>query len=374
MSENVLKYQCTACGGSVHFEPNSQMIVCDYCDTKYPENYFDNKKEIDTNDDGTINEKINDNDKIDWRTAGFVTERDVVEGQVGYICTSCGAEILSDGSTAATECLYCSNPVVLSDNVSGMLKPDFVIPFKLDKKAAQKQLKNFYNKKVLLPNAFKSKNRISKITGMYVPFWLFSAKGDGWVVFDAQKSSSRRSGDYIVTTTDHYKAEREGSLEFIKIPVDASLKMEDNYMDGLEPYNYSELKEFSSVYMSGFLADKFDVDVENCSKRVIARVKNSTVEKMKSTVIGYSKTVTRASNINMQTNDIRYVMLPVWILNTEYKGKFYHFAVNGQTGKVSGDLPISKIKQSVWFFLVTAVSFMIFSQFGRLLVSSMSGG
>ncbi len=374
MSENVLKYQCTACGGSVHFEPNSQMIVCDYCDTKYPENYFDDKKETDTNDDGTINEKINDADKIDWRKAGFVTERDVVEGQVGYICTSCGAEILSDGSTAATECLYCSNPVVLSNNVSGMLKPDFVIPFKLDKKEAQKRLMSFYNRKVLLPSAFKQKNRISKITGMYVPFWLFSADGVGWAIFDAQRSSSSRSGDYIVTTTNHYKAEREGSIEFIKIPVDASLKMEDNYMDGLEPYDYSELKEFSPAFMSGFLADKFDVDVERCSKRVLARIKNTTVETMKSTVRGYSKTVTRSSNVNMQTKDIRYVMLPVWVLNTEYNGKRYHFAVNGQTGKVAGDLPISKIKQVLWFSLVTIFSFALFALFGKLLLSMMSGG
>ena len=347
MADTMLRYQCPKCTGPMHFDTGKQMVICDYCESEYPESYFAEKEK--KTSDAEISEK---DEQVDWSKEGFVREKEESMGQqCGFTCSSCSAEVISDGNTAATECMYCGNPIVLTDNVTGIMKPDMVIPFKLDKKAAEEKLLGFYNKKILLPKAFKDANRIKKIVGMYVPFWLFSAKGVGDIAFTGETSSSRRSGDYVITTTKHYVINREGSLDFVKIPVDASLKMEDNYMDGLEPYNYADLKEFSPSYMAGFFADKFDVDVEECGIRAIKRVKNTTRQSLKDTVKGYSNVRVSTENLSMEDRVVNYAMLPVWMLNTKYNDKMYHFAINGQTGKVSGDLPIDKKRKRAIFWL-----------------------
>ena len=349
MAENMLKYQCPACGGPVHFDVGTQMIVCEHCDRKYPKDIFNEQTSEETSDSA---------ERVDWRVEGVVTEHEFMEEQAGFICTSCGAEVVSDGNTAATECMYCGNPIVLTDNVSGMVKPDLILPFKIDKEQAEKMLKSFYDKKLLLPSTFKDKNRIKKIAGMYVPFWLFSGKGGGFLHMDGRTSTTRRDGDYEVTTTKHYDVRRAGTVDFENIPVDASEKMEDNYMDGLEPYDYSGLEDFSPSYMAGYFADKFDVSVDDCARRAEIRVVNSTKNAMRDTVTGYSAEHEIGSDIRLVAEDVRYALLPVWMLNTKYNNKMYHFAINGQTGKVSGDLPIDIIKKRILQLVLTALAYI----------------
>ena len=350
MAETMLEYQCPACNGHMHFNTEKQMVVCEYCGSQYPESYFKNETE-----QTQTKEK---QEKTDWKKESKVRENVVLENQAGFICNACGAEVVSDGNTVATECMYCGNPVVLKSNASGIVKPDLVLPFKIDKAKAEKMLKSFYNKKFLLPSAFKDNNRIQKIAGMYVPFWLFSGKGDGHIYMDGKTSTTSRDGDYKVTTTNHYDVRRAGTVEFNNIPVDASKKMEDNYMDGLEPYDYSELKDFSSSYMAGFFADKFDVSVDECEKRAETRTINSTKKAMRDTVKGYSSVTEKSSDITLVTEDVKYTMLPVWMLNTKYNDKMYHFAINGQTGKVSGDLPIDKVKKRILQLILTLVAYV----------------
>lgn len=347
MEENTLKLQCEACGGALQFDTTSQNIVCEFCGTEYAKDHFTLKKEVEEMEafEREQNNIIKEDAKVDWRIEGFVKERESLDGQTGYSCTSCGAEIVSDQNTVATECMYCGNPVVLNDNSTGMLKPDLIIPFKINKAQAEKTLKEFYNKKFLLPKAFKDKNRISKITGMYVPFWLYSGQGSGYIQADGRKVRTHRSGDIETTTTSHYNVIREGTLNFNKVPVDASIKMEDRYMDGLEPFNYNDLVEFEPTYMAGFFGDKFDVNVDECAVRAEKRVTESTKNIMSSTIKGYTSAPLTNSDIKLVANDVRYALLPVWVLNTKYNDVMYHFAINGQTGKVSGDLPIDKNKK-----------------------------
>ncbi len=366
MTEELIKYQCPSCHGPLHFEPSKQMIVCDYCQSEYEENYFDKAEETSETEDETTVRIETKSEPIDWKKDGIVTEKEVLENQSGFVCTSCGAEVVSDGNTAATECMYCGNPIVITENVKGMVKPDLILPFKINKQQAEDMLKQFYNKKYLLPKTFKDQNRIKKIAGVYVPFWLFTGKGDGRIVADGRNVSVRRSGDYRIEETTHYHVEREGSLSFEKIPTDASKKMEDNYMDGLEPYNYNELVEFAPQYMAGFFADKFDVSVEDCAERAKVRMINSTKDALRRTITGYSSAPEISSHFEMMDEDVKYAMLPVWVLNTKHEGKMYHFAINGQTGKVSGDLPIDKVKQVLYSILLTLAFFIPFSIIGYL--------
>ncbi len=357
MVESVLKYQCTACGGPVHFDTETQMIICDYCGSSYPESHF-------------TSETKEEKSETDWKDKSGELHRETIEMHAGFSCSNCGAEVVMDENTMATECMYCGNPIVITNKVSGMIRPDLVIPFQIDKEQAQQLLKEFYRKKVLLPSTFKSRNRVKKITGMYVPFWLFSGKSEGSMYFQAGKERTYTSGSYRVTETSHYDVHRSGGIEYSRIPVDASKKMEDNYMDGLEPYDYTALTEFSPSYMVGFFADKYDMDVHSCRDRAITRVIKSTRIALRNTAIGYDYAIEQSAHtkINVSDDEIKYVLLPVWILNTKYKDKMYHFAINGQTGKVSGDLPIHKMKKRLLKLVLTVAAFALYFGLSYLLM------
>ena len=184
--------------------------------------------------------------------------------------------------------------------------------------------------------------------GVYVPFWLFDCNADGTVHFNATRVSTWRSGDYRYTKTSHFLVIRGGHMAFEKIPVDASEKMDDSYMDSLEPFDYRELTEFGTAYLSGFLADRFDVSAKDSAPRASRRVKQSLEDGLRSTVHGYASVTTRSTDIHTSDSQVKYAMLPVYILNTKYKDKPYFFAMNGQTGKFVGKLPISWGRFFAW--------------------------
>ncbi len=380
MSETMLKYQCPKCGGTLEFNPTKQMLVCEFCESEFHEDIFKPKTEPTAQAPGAADaqgqepnmddSQYEQNDtRVDWKVEGYVKKQEVMGDQPGFNCTSCGAVVVSDGNTVATECMYCGNPVVIAGNVSGMVKPDMVIPFRIEKEKAEQLLKDFYKGKKLLPDAFTSGNRVKKITGMYVPFWLFSCNGNGNAKYTAKKVRSWSSGGYRYVETKIYSAYRSGTMAFEKIPVDASTKMEDDYMDGLEPYDYRDFKDFNTMYMAGYFSDKFDVDVSTSSVRADARVRESVVNALKETVKGYSSVTCDTASVNMVGEDIHYALLPVWMLNTKYEGKMYQFAINGQTGKVSGNLPVDKGKLLKYRLLITLAGLIPFGAIAYWLFS-----
>ena len=280
----------------------------------------------------------------DWGAEG--------EGMKAYNCPSCGAQLICDATTAATSCPYCGNPTVVPGQFAGTLKPDFVIPFKLSREDAIQRLKQHYKGKVFLPKSFSSENHLQEISGVYVPFWMFSGKAEGDVHFDATRSRTYKSGDYRITETDHYDAYRAGSLAFEKIPVDGSEKMPDEHMDSIEPYDYSELKPFSTAYLPGFLADKFDVTAEDSRQRADSRCAGTLRSALEKTVSGYETCSARESNTTIKRGKVHYALMPVWMLNTKWRGKDFLFAMNGQTGKLVGDLPVDKGRYWAMFFAI----------------------
>ena len=238
---------------------------------------------------------------------------------------------------------------MLGGKLSGKLKPEYILPFKMDKNAAIAQLTKYYKGKAFLPKAFKSQNHIAEIQGVYVPFWLFDAEADARGSYDGQVSESHREGDYRVTTTQHYDVRREGTATFARVPVDGSSKMPDEHMDSIEPFDYSELKPFSTAYLPGFLADRYDEDAKTCADRAKIRIENSTAEALRQTLSEYAVVDTREENINVRMKKAHYTLLPVWMLHTRWKEQDFLFAMNGQTGRLIGDLPVDKGRVAAWF-------------------------
>ena len=363
MPSQITNFQCPACSGPLRFDEKSGKLRCDYCGSVYTvqevEALFKDKLE----QAAAASAQQAAKEEAQAAAAAAHAEEyggdewaqeQAQAGMKAYNCPSCGAELICDATTAATSCPYCGNPTVVPAQFHGMLKPDYILPFKLDKEAAKTALKNFYRGKRLLPRAFTTENHIEEIKGVYVPFWLFDGQGDADLRFQATKVRSYRSGDYQVTVTDHYDVRRAGTVDFSRIPADSSRKMPDAHMDAIEPFDFSELKPFSTAYMPGFLAERYDVDVEECEKRARLRAVNTTEQIVAGTVRGYSSCAPMGKNVLMRRSAVKYVMLPVWLLSTRWNGKSFLFAMNGQTGKLIGDLPVSMARYWGWFAAIAA--------------------
>ncbi len=344
MPTELTNYQCPACTGPLHFDGATGKLVCDYCGSSYDVAqiealYAEKNKKAET----AFNAKEEKGSGDGWDTSDLGSgEWGAEDGMKQYNCPSCGAELVCDANTAATSCPYCGNPTVVPGQFSGMRKPDYVLPFKLNQQDAQKALLQHYKGKRLLPGQFKSAGVVKEIKGVYVPFWMYDGTAEADVTFEGVKNSTYRSGDYEITKSAHYDVHRAGIVPFEKVPVNASSKMKDEYMDALEPFDYEELKTFSQAYLPGFLADKYDKEAEALADKADQRVENTAVNIMKQTVEGYSTVTVKSKAVRLERGKVHYALLPVYLLTVKWKDNDYLFAVNGRSAKTVGELPVDK--------------------------------
>ena len=352
--EVLQQYKCPCCDGSIEFDSSIQRMKCPYCGTEFEMETlqaYDQELQQDTEDE------------MSWDTAaGGAWNEGETEGLRVYVCQSCAGEIVTDETTGAAVCPYCGNPVVMMGQFSGELKPDLVIPFKLDKKAAEAALKKHYSGKRLLPKVFMEENHLREVKGVYVPVWLFDADAQADLRWKATRTRTWSDSNYIYTETQHYSVTRGGSIGFEKVPVDGSTKMDDALMESIEPFDVSEAVDFQTAYLSGFLADKYDVDSQQSVDRANERIRRSTEEAFSATVSGYSTLLPVSNHVKLRNGAAKYALYPVWLLTTEWNGKHYTFAMNGQTGKFVGDLPMDKAAYKKWLFgIAGAVSAACFA-------------
>ncbi len=331
---DLLEYKCPNCGGKIEFNATSQKMKCPFCKSEFE------LESLKAYDEALKDEK---KDKMEWKSADEQTfSADETKGMRVYTCESCGGEIIADENTAASSCPFCGNPVVMKGQFIGELKPDFVIPFKLDKNAAKEALKRHYLGKKLLPKVFTSQNHIDEIKGIYVPFWLFNADAYGSIRYDATRTRAYSDSNYDYLETSHFMVTRQGDVQFANIPVDGDTKLDDTMMQSIEPFDWNDCVDFQTAYLSGYFADKYDVDMNASIETANERAKASVQQALARTVTGYTSVVPTGGYINLSNGTVHYALLPVWMLTTSWNGKKYSFAMNAQTGKLIGDLPIDK--------------------------------
>ena len=349
------QYKCPCCDGAIEFDSSVQKMKCPYCDTEFEmETLLSYDEEL----------KNAGEDNMQWNSAaGGEWREGEAEGLRVYSCKACGGEIVGDDTLAATSCPFCGNPVVMMGQFANDLKPDYVIPFKLDKKAAVEALKKHYLGKRLLPKSFKDQNHIEEVKGVYVPFWLFDADADANIRYKATRVRSWSDSDYNYTETSYFSVTRAGQIGFERVPVDGSSKIDDTLMESIEPFNFKDAVDFQTAYLAGYLADRYDVSADDSIARANERVKRSTEDAFATTVEGYSTVMPVSTNISLSNGVAKYALYPVWLLNTTWNGEKYFFAMNGQTGKLVGDLPLDKAAYKKWLFgiagAVTAAAFAI---------------
>lgn len=353
-------YKCPACGGAIAFDSNIQKMKCPFCDNEFE------METLKAFDEDLKNEAPDD---MNWNTtAGEDWAEEEADGMSVYVCQSCGGEIVVDDTTAATACPFCDNPVVVMGRLTGALKPNYVIPFKLDKSAAKEGLYNHLKGKKLLPKVFKDKNHIDEIKGLYVPFWLFDADADANIRYKATKVNCYSDSEYDYTSTSFYSVRRAGEVLFEKIPVDGSTKMDDDLMESIEPYDFSEAVDFQTAYLAGYLADKYDVDENASVERANDRIRNSVEEEFKSTVRGYATVTAESTSVRLKNGEAKYALYPVWVLNTTWNGEKYTFAMNGQTGKFVGNLPMDKGIFWRYFSMIGVISAVVIYAIARIIL------
>lgn len=337
----VLEYKCPCCNAGLVFGNNTQKLTCEYCGNTFDIDTVRAFQESESKK--TIEEfQWEDVQKQEWTEDAQRTMR-------AFQCPSCGGEILTEETTAATFCPYCDNPTIMPARVSGGWKPDAVIPFQTSKEDAKAAFLRLCKGKPLLPREFTQEQRLEKITGMYVPFWLYDCDADFDGSYKATRIQHWSDAQYNYTKTDHFLLRRGAEAGFTGIPMDGSTKMDDTFMESIEPYDYNQLIDFDMAYLSGYLADKYDVPSEDGENRIRQRVDATIQDELQSSLIGYATVLPTSRQLKVTHSRARYALLPVWTLNTRYRGKLYTFAMNGQTGKMTGSFPISPYRAAAWF-------------------------
>lgn len=338
---SAVSFKCPNCGGDLKFDPATQKYKCEFCISTFGQEELEQSNPQVQQTDEPMQEQADEN------------------GAVIYSCPSCGAQIVTDATTAATFCYYCHNPVVLQGKLSGEYEPDMVIPFAVDKKEAVDSFLKYVKKKKFVPKDFFCKEQIEKISGVYFPFWIYNCKADGEWHGQGDKVRVYDRGDVQYTETKIFAVDRTADLTFENMTRNALNKENKELVEAVQPFRLDEAKAFSMGYLSGFLAEKRDIEKSDLADGLKQEVKAHAVNMMKNSASEYSALRSMSEKVHIKADEWKYLMLPVWVLT--YKGgdgKTYYYAMNGQTKKISGVFPLAMKRVMGLFFGIFAPVFI----------------
>ncbi len=345
------RYKCPFCGGTFEFDIKTQKLKCPFCDSVLSQEEYDamaenkkSKNNVDIKDGATELDK-------DPETGEDIENKD----QATYVCKSCGGAITPALTSISEKCPFCGSPIILTNKIKDA-QPDVIIPFKLDLKAVQEAYTKHITTKSFVPKSFATTATKNEIHSVYVPFWLLSCKADGEVNFAAKNIRTERIADRKIVYSDHYSVFRHSKMDFNDIPADASSEMDDSLMDSIEPFNTLEALDFKTAYLSGYDAQKYDVNFDDLYPRFEKRLVQSFLTTVRNNIGNYDRIEIKNYNIEFNDREIKYALFPIWIVKNTWNGEDFIFAMNGQTGKMVGNLPTSWGK----FFLSSFLSSFLF--------------
>lgn len=342
MNNKVLDNKCPSCSAPIFFNPKLGKFKCEYCTSEFTLQEMqehNNASSVENN-----KEIINNKENVNY---------------VEYNCSNCGAAIIADEQTAATFCVYCGNTAILQNKLSNEFSPDKVIPFKKSKEEAINAFKAITKGRPLSPKDFNNEENISKIKGVYIPFWLFDLNVSGDLNCSGQKVRTWTSGNTQYTNIKIFNILRSGNMNFEKVPVDGSTRFDDDIMNSIEPFNYDELEIYNHAYLSGFYAEKYDIESEKAYETANNRSLESAKDVMYNDSVGYTSKVITSNTLAATQSKKEYALLPVWMVNVKYKDKMYLFAMNGQTGEFIGNIPLDKKKTFIYATVIFAIAVII---------------
>lgn len=342
--------KCPNCSGNLVFDADRQLMVCDYCMSAFTAEQLQNTivPEAPANTDA--------GERIHTEQAAENIRKSLSDDGVQFICNACGAQVVTDKNTSATFCAFCGSPAIISQRMTDEFSPDYIIPFKYGKDEAVKKFFKWCKGGRWTPFDFVSDKNIEKLTGLYVPFWLYDVDTKVQFLGEGVEEHSVTHGSTTTVTTSYYHTVRKMHLSWKKIPLDGAKRIDDKLMEAIEPFNFKEMVPFDPAYMQGFFAERYDLTGDDLKPRLVDRVKNYITDELAPTFKRYNRGVSvKDDNSIFYEPDMHYAMLPVWFLCYKYNDKDYYFCMNGQTGEVTGVPPVSRLKRFVLFFALLAI-------------------
>lgn len=335
----VITFKCPCCGGYLEFDPGTQRFKCLYCGQQLSEAELREQSEQRQEEAEAAQVAPEAQAASETPAASGNTEQ-----LKTYNCKMCGAEVVTTDTTAATRCFYCHSPIVLHDRLDDEFRPDGVIPFALDKKAAEKAFLDHIGKKTFIDRSFYDQAQLEMFSGVYHPYWYCDIEGNASFTGEGTRTSITSTPTHIVTTTRYFKVDREGKLSFRNLSRKALTKTDSKLAEGVHPYDVTKIEPYASGYLSGFLAEKRDVDEEPAVSEMLNEASSMAGSMMKQ---GHTfNSLSGSTSFTPTKKDAKYVLLPTWVLT--YKGKKgtepYYYMMNGQTGRVCGRLPVNMKK------------------------------
>lgn len=357
MAEKALDNKCPSCSAPIFFNPTLGKWKCEYCDSEFTLDEMQKYNNASNIENNSTNDDIENFDDISY---------------MSYSCKNCGAEIVADDETAATFCVYCGNTAILKNKLTGKFTPNKIIPFKVEKERAIESFKSLSKSRLLVPKEFSDPSNIEKITGLYIPFWLYDIKVSGSLNATGHIVSSWTSGDRRYTKTDSYKLYRTGSMSYYRVPVDGSTRFDNDIMNSIEPFDYRDFVDYNHAYLSGFLAERYNVESDDAFVDAKRRALLSTKEKMFDDMKGYTSKSIIENTLEPRQTKVEYALLPVWMVNVKYNNEFYIFAMNGQTGEFVGNIPLDK-KKVVLYSIIIFISIFVLIGLGSYIIYKIGG-
>lgn len=277
-------------------------------------------------------------------------------------CVNCGAPLQITEFTSACRCEHCGTYLIFNERVENAFEPRLILPFGLGKEMAAAAMEKEFSRRLFAPADFLSAKSLEKMEGIYVPFWLYDYAADYDFAGEGTRVRTWRSGDTEYTETSYFEVIRQMDVDFDRIPVDASIAMDDRLMDLMEPYDYRALADFVPQYMSGFFGEVYNQEAEELDGRAQAKARQASEELLQSSLMEYTTVRPFRKNLKLNREDFCYALMPVWQYVYRYKDQSYLYHVNGQTGKVIGVTPVSRGKVMAYgasvFAAVTALCYM----------------
>lgn len=328
---DALDSKCPSCGAQIIWEPSIEKFKCEYCASLFSADEFLKLQENEEENSKRDNEEL-----------------------VSFKCNNCGAEIVSDVNTYSTFCVYCGSSAILKDKINSENMPDYVIPFKITEEDARSAYNELLKGKMLLPRKFRKTKLSEKIRGIYIPFWAYDITYDGDIKFEGVDIEKWEDDEYEYEKRKYYDVIVRGHYEYEKVLCDASRFFNDDLMDSISPFDLNALIKYNHAFLCGYLADTYDVSKEESFNIAKERTTNSCISVARRES-PHDEDHYTDDNLIIDKTKTYHLYLPVYILSVPFKKKIYTFAMNGQTGKLVGNLPIGKSRYTlsiVSFFLI----------------------
>lgn len=331
---SLLNYKCPSCGASITYDPNKDMGHCEYCGSTF-----------------TLEELEDYAKEMEEASPASQSEEEILS----YTCDNCGAEVVSDTTTSATFCYYCHSPVILQRQLAGDFKPDYIIPFAIDKKKAQETFLSWASKQKYVPASFTDSSHLEKITGLYLPYWMGDAKTDVNVSGIGTRTKVYTQGSTEYTEHEDYSVEARGVFDIKNIPELAFTQIDGDLVKSVDDFTSAELRDFSMLYLSGFFSERYDIDRDKAENKILTRAKDYAKSYVDGQFSGYDSVRKTQDQVDTNIDRMSYVLMPTWVLTYQYLDKNYVYMLNGVTGKAYGELPIDKVKLGITSGLIFGV-------------------